>query len=254
MQRVETAQTDPKVAFDDEGFWATVIGGAKVFWLSPLTGLRLGSGKALGELGDPLGVTWEGVGRIVGFSNNLSRNASSGLIDAGGRAIAIEVTTALGGDFNAAEIQFKAERYGAIVGQPDVTQTLILNSDDGLTLNGVNVMRTAPWIDMILGSGVQNFGSEYQTAQYRKVGNRVEIRGMVKFPSAIVNPAIWTIPFGFTPAQTQIFPVINHGTSVWRLDVRDKRGTTSDPSVLRLNASPVAGGWCSLAGLWWDTI
>lgn len=52
-----------------------------------------------------------------------------------------------------------------------------------------------------------NFGGAYQTAQYRKVGDRVELRGTVKNGTALTT--IFTLPSGFRPPASQIFPCVS---------------------------------------------
>jgi hypothetical protein len=61
----------------------------------------------------------------------------------------------------------------------------------------------APWTALVMTNGWLSYGAGY-TPQYRKIGDNVQIRGLMKDgPSA--SP--FTLPVGFRPAIEETFPV-----------------------------------------------
>lgn len=72
---------------------------------------------------------------------------------------------------------------------------------------------TPAWISLTLLNSFTNYGSGWATAAYRKYSSGiVEVRGLVKrttTPSAAT--AIGTLPTGFRPTATRMFPVIANG-------------------------------------------
>jgi len=74
---------------------------------------------------------------------------------------------------------------------------------DLLTLSGrVNLLESTAWANLSLASGVTNLGGEFQTAQIRKVGDRVELRGVLAAKPA--GTILATIPAGMRPPATSI--------------------------------------------------
>jgi len=74
----------------------------------------------------------------------------------------------------------------------------------------VEVPGVGAWVDVVPWNAVTfqnswvNFGSGYQDAQYRKVGDIVYIRGWVKGGAAGV--AMFTLPAGYRPPAYVHFP------------------------------------------------
>jgi hypothetical protein len=75
--------------------------------------------------------------------------------------------------------------------------------------------RNAAWTRVAGGIGFQNSWTDYDTtgswhpAAYRKVGDRGEVRGLIKNGAA--NSVAFTLPVGYRPTQTLIF--VGHG--IW---------------------------------------
>ena len=61
-----------------------------------------------------------------------------------------------------------------------------------------------------------NFGSIYQDAAYRKIGNQVFLRGLVK--DGTIGSAIFTLPTGYRPADTVLMSTISNNAA-GRVDV-----------------------------------
>lgn len=107
---------------------------------------------------------------------------------------------------------FLKSRSGAtrVLGCPDVvgtapdgyTDPLIIDSNSGgLFLGG-------DWIVPTLLNGWANFGAGNQTAQYRRVGEIVQIRGLVS--GGTMSAAIFTFPAGYRAPSSLIFASISN--------------------------------------------
>jgi len=66
------------------------------------------------------------------------------------------------------------------------------------------------WTPVTFTGGWVNFGGAYQTAQYRKVGDVVQMRGVIK--SGTMGAAAATLPVGFRPPATNQFVGVSAGT------------------------------------------
>lgn len=98
-----------------------------------------------------------------------------------------------------------------------VTKTIISTTAFGVPVadavnantDGLAALQPGAWIAPTLLNGWVNFASGWQVVQYRKVGDRVEIRGMVR--SGTVNQAIFTLPVGFRPIALMYFAGDSYG-------------------------------------------
>jgi hypothetical protein len=73
------------------------------------------------------------------------------------------------------------------------------------------------WKNLSFNTGWFNYASGYRTAQYKKVGDDVEVRGLVKRTSGSAT-TIGTLPSGYRPSQVEL----GHGwtnTGVGRIDI-----------------------------------
>ena len=96
------------------------------------------------------------------------------------------------------------------------------------------------WITPTLNSPYTHFGSPYGDVQYRKIGNIVNIQGLVNANSASNQSTIFTLPSGYRPSLRLIFAQANANTSITRLDI-DTNGDVI-AQLMTNNAS-----WTSLA-------
>lgn len=62
-----------------------------------------------------------------------------------------------------------------------------------------------PWTAPTLINSWVNYGGTYRTARYRKIGDRVEIEGLVK--SGTIGATVFTLPVGYRPPQDIPFGV-----------------------------------------------
>jgi hypothetical protein len=96
------------------------------------------------------------------------------------------------------------------------------------------------WIDAELVAPWVNFGGVYQTAQYRKVDDTVELRGLVKDGGAAT---IFTMPAGYRPAAREIFIGSSNNESA-RIDIN------SDGEVILASfGNHGSNAFLSLAGI-----
>lgn len=92
---------------------------------------------------------------------------------------------------------------GAIIDEPwvdAVTNTIIELQTAALA--GV-------WTAPVLSGTWLNFGGIYQIAQYRKIGDVVELRGVVK--SGAASSSVFTLPAGFRPPAANQFATVAGG-------------------------------------------
>jgi hypothetical protein len=88
-----------------------------------------------------------------------------------------------------------------------------------VTFNGANTVTPVDsgWITPTLNSGYTNYSSPYGPVKYRKIGNIVNIQGIIS--NAAVG-VVFTLPVGFRPDRQLIFyPAVNGGGAS-RLDIR----------------------------------
>lgn len=99
------------------------------------------------------------------------------------------------------------------------------------------------WIDMVLGNGWTNYGSTWETGQYRKTNGIVYLKGLIKPGTTTVGTVITTLPAGFRPVDDAHIDV-GHSTgtaAVCRLNIM-RNGD------VKINAAD-ASSWWSLAAI-----
>lgn len=65
------------------------------------------------------------------------------------------------------------------------------------------------WLTPTFQNSWVNYDGGFATAQYRKIGKKVILKGLVK--SGTINNAIFTLPTGYRPAATNIYSVNSNG-------------------------------------------
>jgi hypothetical protein len=80
--------------------------------------------------------------------------------------------------------------------------------------------RMGAWTGVAFAANCANWGAGYQTVQYRKVGDIVQVRGT--FGVAVLFPAgtaLFTLPAGFRPpAQVQLASVVGPAVNVYEVN------------------------------------
>ena len=103
------------------------------------------------------------------------------------------------------------------------------------------VFQATAWISVSGGVGFQNswvnFGAAEQTAQYRKIGDLVYLRGTVKSGTTGV---IFTLPVGYRPPAA-VGPASLDNTGVRYISISSNGNVSTDsntPTFLSLNIPP----------------
>lgn len=91
-------------------------------------------------------------------------------------------------------------------------------------IGGVATAWTAP---TLLNSWV-NFGGTQQVAQYRKIGDIVYLRGLIRFGT--INLPAFTLPAGFRPPADLVFPSQDNNT-MGRVDVISINGNVTPVAI-----------------------
>lgn len=118
--------------------------------------------------------------------------------------VSIKAAATLGSDSEAEYITVKAGGNVGI-GQTSPSYKLDVNGSFQATSVGDT------WTGLSFGSGWTNYGSGYQDAQYKKVGDLVFLRGTVKRTSGS-STTIGTLPSGYRPASYNQHIVSSSGT------------------------------------------
>lgn len=98
---------------------------------------------------------------------------------------------------------------------------------DGESAYGLEGSPT-PWTALTLAGTWVNFAGTTQVAQYRKVGDRVELRGTVK--NGTIPGTLWTLPTDFRPPADIALPVVSNGAASGVVSV------TASTGVVRIEA------------------
>ena len=72
---------------------------------------------------------------------------------------------------------------------------------------------TTPWTGVSFQNSWADYGSPYQTAQYRKVGDEVQLRGLIR--NGTQGTSMFTLPAGFRPPAPMLFAAIHNVPAVW---------------------------------------
>lgn len=79
------------------------------------------------------------------------------------------------------------------------------HTHDGGTSKELGDSITYSWTPLPYSGGWVDFGGSFQVGQYRKVGDDVEIRGMMKHATTTTTGTFATLPVGFRPPATVQF-------------------------------------------------
>lgn len=74
------------------------------------------------------------------------------------------------------------------------------------------------WIDLVLNTNISNYNNQ-QKCQYRKVGNKVYIRGVFIGSGVSKLCTVATLPEGFRPSQRIMIPTTGYGVALERIEV-----------------------------------
>ena len=125
----------------------------------------------------------------------------------------------------------------------------VLSGDTGLVVYDGSAwavpMVSTPWTEVtVFENGWVNYHNTYwNTAAYRKVGDIVYLKGLVK--DGTVDSTIFTMPEGYRPPKSHLFNGTSSNGTYTRIDV-----DTDGHVEMRSGAN----GWCSLDGLSFSVI
>lgn len=80
------------------------------------------------------------------------------------------------------------------------------------------------WQEMTLGNDWENYGGSFSIASYKKRGNTVMFKGLIK--GGTIKTTIFTMPTGFRPSAAKILPATSNSGNTVELRV-DKSGAVS---------------------------
>ena len=106
-----------------------------------------------------------------------------------------------------------------------------------VTFNGANTVTPVDsgWITPTLNGSYTSYGAPYGPIKYRKIGNIVNIQGIISNASVGV---VFTLPVGFRPDRQLIFYPSVSGGGISRLDIRQNGDVFIDTTS--------TSGWYSL--------
>lgn len=133
------------------------------------------------------------------------------------------------------------------LGAPGALVTLLA---DGTNWHIIDGAQDSGWIGFSYAAGFSDYGAGFQLGQYRKISDRVHLRGLTKFTplgSYAGGSMGITLPAGFRPSGTEIFHVAGSSTTDFhfRIDI----DTTGAISRLILQGGNWDGGYMSFAGI-----
>ena len=126
--------------------------------------------------------------------------------------------------------------------QPATGSTLYWDEFEVYKLTGEDAYTgDTGWIDLALINSWVDYATVYGVPAFRKIGNQVRMRGIVKDGTGV---GISVIPEGFRPGDYTVFPTMMNGTPsvAHRLNVS---GATGDVSVSTGYAS-----WIAITAQW----
>jgi hypothetical protein len=144
---------------------------------------------------------------------------------------AMETFSTTGSQTRKMNVNFNA---GTVTVQPGADYSkLVVYDITTATMDGL----ATPWTGVTFQNGWVNFGGAYQTAQYRKVGDVVQVRGVIK--SGTVGSIAFTLPVGFRPpAKLQIGQESNQVHSYVEVDTAGQViMTLASPSAANVQLS-----------------
>ncbi len=122
------------------------------------------------------------------------------------------------------------------IGHSTTSTTAITIASDGTVTMPEN---DSGWTTPTLNSPFTHFGSPWGNTQYRKIGDIVNIQGLININSAANGTTIFTLPSGYRPKVQIIIAANNGGLSIARIDI------TQDGNVIKHSAATDTS-WVSL--------
>lgn len=102
------------------------------------------------------------------------------------------------------------------------------------------------WLAVAFVAPFNNYGG-FRPAQYRKVGSRVDMRGLISTAgAAVANSVIFNLPVGFRPSANELLPSVMYGPG-GIVDTAIRLNVFTNGAVASERAFPGTGGYLSLS-------
>ena len=126
-------------------------------------------------------------------------------------------------------------------GKKGIAFGALYNEDVGgpLQIQGKPVLSDTGWTDLTLNTNWANLGGDYPNAQYKKIGNQVFLRGLVKNTTNNTTLLIATLPSSYRPSK-YMYSMANMSDTFLSCYVN-----TSGRLII---ASYTKGNWIDLSG------
>lgn len=219
-------------------------GATDAFTLEVLAGTPAGS-PAAPSVG--AGSTW--VLGVISVAANASSIIQANILDArlggGGYVAQAGSAAALGGVISCTSSLRPSSPYaGMVIWETDTKLLRVYNGSAWETVGAT----AGTWTAMPLGNSWANFGGGNQVAQYRKLGDMVQLRGAIA--SGTFNTTITTLPSGFRPpANIWAAAGLLAGTGWGRINI----GADGTVVVDNTTTGTPTNGYLSLTGIAFST-
>lgn len=99
------------------------------------------------------------------------------------------------------------------------------------------------WTNVSFQNGWGVFGGGWQACRYRKVGDVVQLQGLMSSGTVGIATPAFTLPSGFRPTLSELFPTVANG-AIGRINVGTDGAVSSDFG---------SNVYVSLSGIWFST-
>ena len=219
---------------------------------SNLNGWNIDVTEIVGQAGGVDQVVLDGTGRIIagGSMVKIDGNGIDIVRGAGSQVNRLNFVTSLGGEV-AARISCYTDssailpyyNHNVLILAPLATagkagRLTLVQSD--LWVDG----SLGAWNNLSFGSGWTNYGSGYQTCQYRRFGDRVHLRGLASNTST--GATIGTLPVGYRPTAGRLILNLQAYPSGAMLEGGYRVDIDTSGNILAVGWTPANGDWVSL--------
>ena len=102
-----------------------------------------------------------------------------------------------------------------------ITSPAYSTADTPYAPTPVDFQEPTPWQSVTFSNSWVDYGSNYDTAQYRKLANgMVELKGFVKNGTTAAGTQMFTLPVGYRPGGWNYFPAVTSSGSTGSIEIR----------------------------------
>lgn len=143
---------------------------------------------------------------------------------------------------------FEVSRKVFVLGAGASDPAVLEQGDIVIDQRGSSGSEDTGWLDISVSPGYQNGWTDLNNSnwkgRYRKLGNIVEVRGLVQ--GGGINTTIFTLPEGFRPSATDVMASATTVNSTVRVDFRRITGDVLLVSAGGDGATFTTGSWVSI--------